>query len=341
MMFNKYLDDCRQKIDTALEGIFSEWEQDIARTSPHVSNLFKAFKDQSTGGKRIRGTLMYCMNDNKSKDSDIVQIACAYEIFQTAILIHDDIIDKSQMRRNKPSLYQQLGGDHYAISQSICLGDLGIIMSSKLIAMSNFPNSIVKRAMGFFETIKQETTQGEMLDIWLTRQKQYSLDDLILVAKLKTALYTFSGPLRLGAILRDENDTVLEKIHAFGVELGIAFQIQDDIQGIFGKEEVIGKSTTSDISEGKATILIWYARNNATPTELKHIQSIYGKPNCTPKDRELLKDLFFTTGALEYAKKNVSEYLTRARNMLPLIVINKKQDDLFTDMIEYLYERNH
>jgi geranylgeranyl diphosphate synthase type I len=173
------------------------------------------------------------------ENTDILDVAIAFEYFQTAILAHDDIIDQSPLRRGKPTIYHELGNNHYGISQTICLGDIGFFIANQIISNAHFDDHLKVKALSCFNKVAMETGYGQMLDILLpnTNKEKHTTEDIFTIYKFKTGIYTISGPLRLGAILAGAEEPLLEKLDTFGIYLGIAFQIQDDILGIYGNEE--------------------------------------------------------------------------------------------------------
>ncbi|MBI2039532.1 polyprenyl synthetase family protein [Candidatus Microgenomates bacterium] len=241
MDFKSYLEHSAQELDREIQSILGVWLKEVEGISPKLIPLAKAFIKACQGGKRIRGTLVrlgYEIGNQSSAVSlqspDIIKVGAAYEIFHTAILIHDDIIDESLLRRGQPSLYKALGGGHYGISQAISLADLGFFLSFKIITEAEFDNQRKLEALKlFFDTIVN-TALGQILDLEKT--------DPILIAKLKTAHYTIAGPLQLGAILGGAKEELVKLLGLYGVNLGIAFQIKDDIldgDGTFELEQAI------------------------------------------------------------------------------------------------------
>lgn len=173
-------------------------------------SLFDQFILSCQGGKRIRGVLVkigYEIAGGKGS-LEIYKAAVAFEIFQTAILAHDDIIDQSPIRRGRPSLYKSVGNN-----QALVLADIGFFLSNTLIDNP--------KAAKFFNKAMINTGLGQLLD---TNKSQ-----TIQTYELKTAWYTFIGPLSLGAILGGANEKLLKNLEVFGKNLGIAYQIQDDI----------------------------------------------------------------------------------------------------------------
>ncbi len=249
MDFEKYLKSIAKKLDLEIEKIFKDQLEEASRTDKKLMPLIFAFSKSCHGGKRIRGALVelgYEIGKQASgvrrQASDILKIGAAYEILHGAILVHDDIIDQSLIRRDKPSLYQVLGGNHYGISQALSLGDYGFFLSYKIICKANFPDKHKIKALIFFSQAMMNTGWGEMLD----------LEDVdpIIVMKLKTACYTISGPLQLGAILGEADAKLIRLLGEFGENLGIAYQIRDDILDEEEKSKVTEK--TAKMYEDKA-----------------------------------------------------------------------------------------
>jgi len=342
MKFNDYSQIHRKQIQTEIKKACMKWQKDAMKKSPDIKTFSHILFDSNQGGKVMRGILVnvgYELHAGK-KLSDIDKIAAAYEILQTALLIHDDVIDKSVLRRGKKTVFQQLGGNHYGISQAICLGDIGFFLATQMISETNFPDPLKSKVLSLFSQIVLDTVVGQMLDIKFSNKKNAVTEKKILtIAKLKTAHYTITGPLLLGAMLAGANTKVLDALKIFGDNLGIAYQIQDDILGVFGEEKVIGKSVTSDIEEGKNTLLFSYALANASPKEKFLLLHTYGKGKITHNQYETVKSLFQTTGALEYAEKQSEIFRKKSALVINSITKNEQQRMLLHDFITVLTNR--
>ena len=263
----------------------------------------------------------------------------AFEIFQTSIRAHDDIIDKSPLRRGQPSLFQGLGGDHYAISQTISLGDFGFFKSLELLLQSDFLNELKNKAAVFFSQKVLKTIEGEMIDVYLPTTTVYTQEDILRLASLKTASYTFSGPLGLGALLGGANQELLTQLEKFGISLGIAYQLHDDYLGVFADEKTLGKSTSSDIMEGKVTLLYTYALKHAADVEREILRRLYGKNDLTSQEAEVVRELFVSTGAVSALQKKMNAYIDQAREVIDTLTGNSLQAQLLWSMTSYLLER--
>lgn len=341
MDFPNYVLDTKEKVDSGVLDILTAWKEELGVVTPSLVPLADAFIESSKGGKRIRGALVrlgYELAGGKDSEA-IIKSAVAVEIFQTAILAHDDIIDKSLQRRGKASLYQALGGDHYGISQTISLGDWGFFKAVELLTRVDVQVEIKNKAVAFFCKTMLTTMTGEMLDVYLPSQHTYSENDIITLSRLKTASYTFIATLGLGAILAGADQPLVARIEAFALQLGIAYQLHDDLLGVFADEKVLGKSTSSDIEEGKVTLLIAYAREHASGGQTKILDSLYGKEGLTDEEADQVRDIFRQTGADDYVRQKVLQYTHSARLLIADLSGDKSQRDLLDSLTDYLLER--
>ena len=341
MSFATYLSSAQEEVEKDLEVTLAAWQEKLQAQYPLLTPFITAFVEQCRGGKRVRGALVklgYGLAGGTT-NNDIITVAVAFEIFQTAILAHDDIIDRSELRRGKPSLYQALGGNHYGISQTISLGDLGFFLAAELIARTDFPPENKNKAISTFTSIMQQTALGEILDVYLPTTSEFTEEDILTIIKLKTSPYTITGPLSVGATLADADSELLGTVREFGENLGIAYQIHDDVLGIFADAEMLGKSNLSDIVEGKRTHMYWYAKKHADETQLAELNAIYGKESLTEEEVEKIQTIFKATGAYDYATGLVKEYTERASSLIPHLTKNPEQRALLEDITRFLSER--
>ncbi len=338
MDFKSYLTIYAAKINKELDIVFKELKKNIADLSPHLSPLVNSFCNACAGGKRIRGVLVcmgYELTGNSFKN-EILNPSAAYEIFQTAILSHDDIVDKSLLRRGKKTLYQELGGDNYAVSQTIALGDMGYFFSYWLLTKSKFGEKEKNTALGFYSKSIFDTGVGQLLDVELPRHKSKDEQEIITVYTLKTAYYTFVAPLSIGAILGGADDTTLSAIRKYGTSLGIAFQIQDDINDLLADAKKLGKSTGSDIKEGKNTVVYIKGLENANQAQKKTIKRYYGNSLVKPQEIEEITNIFHETGAIKYAQEKAEKYLQDAKKYIDAVTKDEQYRKLLLDIIEFV-----
>ncbi|MBI4036154.1 polyprenyl synthetase family protein [Candidatus Daviesbacteria bacterium] len=236
MDFRKYLEKYARQLNEEVDKILQQQINKASETDQKLVPLLKAFAKVCQGGKRIRGALVglgYQLAGGQSKE--IIKIGAALEIVHAGVLVHDDIIDQSLLRRNQPSLHQALGGDHYGVSQAISLADYSFFLGVQIISEANFPQDFKLKALKLFSEVMKETAWGEMLDLEET--------DPFIIMKLKTARYTIAGPFMIGAILAGAESELLKRLEEFGENLGVAFQIQDDI--LDSEIDYLGDLTTA------------------------------------------------------------------------------------------------
>lgn len=346
MQLHSYTKQVTAQIDKTLQIFGEELLNEISTVSTQLKTLIETFNQASDGGKRVRAMLVvlgYEIYTHTFKQ-EILRPAIAFEIFQTAILAHDDIIDLSPTRRGKPTVYKQLeaqkNNPHYGISQAICLGDIGMFLAARLVSNSGFPAENRLKAVNSFINTMLYTGIGEMLDVELPYSSDTKeISDVLAIYLHKTAHYTITGALQLGAILGGANDEYLQNLAVYGNNLGIAFQIQDDILGIFGDEIQTGKSVVSDIEEGKITLLYLHALHHATEAQKRTLQEYYGKGKITDDQVQMIKDIFVKTGALAYCETEKINYVNKALANLETITQHSTYQMLLTDFADLMIKR--
>lgn len=333
MELQSYLKSSAQATEKVIETTLKSWRKEVKSLSPKLLPLADLFIEACAGGKRLRAMLVrlgYELVNNK-ENKQIYQAAAAVELFQTAILAQDDIVDQSSLRRGRPTIYKALGGDHYAISQTMILGDIGFFLANQQMLKGNFKADNKIKAVNLFSKMIINTGLGEMLDV--------EKGDVITIFKLKTAYYTFIHPLSVGATLAGGGSRLLSAFEKFGTNLGLAFQIQDDILGVFGDEKTLGKSVTSDIEEGKNTLLITYALEHGSRPQRQILNKIYGKGKISNAQLEKIRQIFIESGALAYSKAQALKYVDLAKKVIPAVTVNKNYQQLLTELADFLINR--
>lgn len=344
MSFQDYLKTSAIEINQELEKFLDSWNREVDIVSPRLLPLAKTFIEASQGGKRLRGALVKFGYELTGKEftPEILKASVGFEIFQTAILAHDDVVDLSPLRRGKPTIYKALGGDHYAISQTICLGDIGYFLAVRIISESSFSDENKSRALAFFSQAMIDTALGQMLDIELPCSRDVKEErDALTVFRLKTARYTITGPLQLGSILASCDKTFCDNITEFGESLGVAFQIQDDILGVFGNEAEMGKSVTSDIEEGKNTLLMIHALKNANHQQKQILEQYYGKGKIGVEELEKIRKVFIDTGALEYSQKKAEQLVNESKQVIKQMAVPADKKQMLIQMADFLVNRDN
>lgn len=308
-----------------------------------IRNSLEELKRLSIGGKRVRGYLVKLGGILFGLDDDsYIDIAAALEIFQTAILIHDDIIDEAEKRRGIDTINAKYSG-HLGISKAICIGDLGFFLSYKIISELNLSSNIKEEITKVYSKTLINTVNGEIIDVELPlNDLKYhkSMDEKIIydIYVNKTAWYTIIGPILIGSTLANASSVDKEKLKNIGLNLGIAFQIKDDLLGLYSDFGKLGK-TLNDIKEGKQTIIYKHAIDNAKEDELNIIRKYYGNNNITDEGNYKIIKLFEEIGSKKYAEDLVEEYTNKAINLINEMDIQNK--DKFVSFANYLLKREN
>lgn len=335
-VFEKSKVKIENKINEILDKEIEKYED-----NEFIKESLKELKRLSGGGKRVRGYLIKLGQMLFGKDDDsYVDLAAAIEIFQTAILIHDDIIDEADKRRGMDTINAKYKG-HIGIAKGICIGDLGFFISYRIINNANITKELKDEIVKIYSKTLHNTVNGEIVDVELPLKSldyHKNMDEKIIydIYVNKTAWYTIIGPILIGAASAGASTEDKEKLIKMGTNLGIAFQIKDDLLGLYSNTNKMGK-TLNDIKEGKQTIIYKYAIDNANKEELEVIKNYYGNSNVTDEESNIIIELFDKLGARKNAEKLVKEYTDKGIDIINDMEIKNKE--LFISFADYLLKR--
>ena len=356
--FLKYYLSVKDKLNLKMEDYNSLFVKGYSNR--FLEEALEQFVSSNKGGKFLRACLIALGYQSfGNEDDNYLALGCALELFQTSILIHDDIIDKADKRRGLdtiPVKYQKIYGDpikdgsdfeikrkDIGNSMALCLGDLGFYLALQIIVQNYRNNENLDRVLEYYNSVAIKTCEGEMVDVILPFYEEFygEEDDLeshvMEIYKLKTAWYSVVGPYSLGAILGGLDDDKVHKLEDALINLGVAFQIKDDLLGIYGDEKHIGKSVTSDVSEYKQTILYAYAINTKYRDELL---KYYGK-EISVKEMDKVKEIFDKSGAREYANKTMDKLFKDSfKDILDLDFLSTDKKKLLLGFAEFLKVRS-
>jgi len=342
------------KIKKDLEEVLDNYNKNVIKDkSGYLKDNLELFTNLNSGGKLIRGFLIslgYKLS-NKRNIEYSYPLALAFELFQTSVLIHDDIIDEDNLRRGKDTIhysnYKKNKKHNDKLSKkigdsiAICVGDYGYFEANKQIINSYRNDKRLSSILDYYNDIVLKTIEGELIDVELSFDGRYKLKDIDLyekimtIYKLKTAYYTIIGPINLGLILGGTSKDKLKDIENFGEKVGIAFQIQDDILGIYND---MGKVIGTDIEEYKQTLLFSYTMDTKYKDELL---KYYGKENITQNEIEKVRNIFKESGAYKYANDLMNKLYDESLDILNNIKwINKNNKMILNGFVDYLRSRN-
>jgi len=352
MDYKKYFSPYIQAIDNYLTQFFHQKVKESAKITPVASEIWEKIENFVSGGKRIRGSLVKLGYDcfKRSNGKSLLSISASIELTHGSLLIHDDIIDQSKLRHNQPTIhkqyqiyhkknYQKRGAKHYGESMAIVAGIVGYYGAISLINGGSFAFETKNKLINELTKFILNTAYGEGLDIDLACRSKILQKDVLTIHTYKTAYYTFIGPLKLGGILAGAGENQLKKFEDYGIPIGIAYQLQDDILGIFGKEEKLGKPIGDDIKEGKNTFLYTRAIKNGNSQQKKRLKSLWGKKNISLKEIEEARTIIKKTGSLAYSQNLASQLVKKGRKAVPKITKNKNLQEVFLSLADFIIKR--
>ncbi len=316
-----------------------------------VEDAINKLTTMNCDGKNLRGCLIDLGYKVSHDDNYSLPLSVAYETFETSILIHDDIIDNAILRRGKKTIPQMYKDDFkkYEIdstpeSLGICIGDLGFYLTNRIILEAYKNDKNLYRILNYYNDIVLNTIKGEIIDVHLpyleksNNKNKLQEEDIMEIYRLKTSWYTIIGPFCLGMILGGEDDKTISKFEKILEPLGVAFQIKDDILGIFSTKNKIGKSNTSDIEEFKQTILYSYVKLNKKD-HYKELLKYYGKNNITEEELEKVQNILIDSGSYKYATNKMNDLFYQVKQDIMNVKLNDKIKNILLGLIVYLEVR--
>ena len=350
--FSKELELFTKEFTKFSKQFFSKKQKLVEKYSSLIARFYKEIEEYGKGGKAMRPFLVYlgfrigplgraARGSDPKRTETILPICLAIELIHNFLLIHDDIIDKSIVRRGKPTVHKKFekGRDnHYGVSQAIIAGDIALLEVFDLMNKADFSDKLKSECLDVLLEVILETCYGEAMDVD-NAYRRLGLGDVWQVTELKTARYSFVGPLTLGAILAGVKKSQTEALEEFGLKLGKAFQIQDDILGVFGSEKVIGKSTLSDMREGKNTLLFYKAREFANKEQKAALGRIWGSPKSGMGDLKAVKEIMRKTQALAWCERKMKELINDAKQSIPKISKDRGIRELFAGCADFVIYR--
>lgn len=362
LVFIDFLNISKKEIEAASQDYFDEFCSNTINCT-FVQESLNDLRSQNEGGKRIRGAMVKLGEQIASRgvNSNYLPIAVGYELFQTSILIHDDIIDKSDIRRKKATIHCNLAkrikdicgdnisdvnAEHYGVSRALCTGDYGFFISFQFLSKCSVDVAVLEKVYQLYFQILTITCEGEIMDTILPFEKISILDNykeyentVYKIYEYKTAWYTLAGPIMLGAVCGGASDELISLLESITVPLGIAFQIKDDLLGIYSSEKTLGKSVLSDIRENKQTLLLGYAYKNADDEQRLLLDQHYGKENADECDLEVVRNLFEKVGAKQYAENEIQRLSNESKRLIHNNLIDKENQAILLGLISYLTDR--
>ena len=295
-------------------------------------------KYSKNGGKRHRplialaGCLVVGGDMNKAISS-----AAAIEHFHTAALIHDDIADEAELRRGEPCLHLSEG-----LGLALNMGDLGLsLVNGTVINDPALDDAVKVRVVTELIEMTRRTIEGQAMDIGWARDARYDItpEDYLIMATHKTAHYSGAVPLAIGAIVGGGTEAQIEGLRNFGLDTGLAFQIQDDLLNLIGEEESTKKDFRSDITEGKRTLIVVHALHHGTEQQRARLVEILSNKEKDPAVLAEAVEIMQETGSIEYARNYAQNLTSISKNRLLGVVDPSPARDLLVSMADWFVNR--
>jgi geranylgeranyl diphosphate synthase type I len=304
------------RIACLLDGELDRW----SAVDADLAEPFAALRDLVlAGGKRLRPAFChwaYVGAGGGADDPAVIDAGAALELLHTFALVHDDIMDGSATRRGTDTIHVQFEADHamagwrgearrFGEGVAILVGDLAFVYADQLLA------GAPPAAHQVFTELRVEVNVGQYLDLLGTARGQANATRARRISMFKSGKYTVERPLHLGAALAGRLDELARPLSGYGLPLGEAFQLRDDLLGVFGDEDVTGKPVGEDLREGKPTLLYALAVEQASPADAG-VLARYGAPGLDDDDVAALQDVLITSGAVETVETTIDRLVGEA-----------------------------
>lgn len=340
------------EIDDALGAALDRSLPRLAAIHPSMVAVTDELRAFVAGGKRIRPALLLLGFEAAGGHvrRAVHGPALALELLHTCALAHDDVIDRAPARRGRPTIHHVFAARHraagwsgeplaYGEAVAILLGDLAFVQADELFLDANVPDRVLLAAFRRFTLLREEVMVGQYLDLHAAISRTTDRDLALSVATLKSGRYSVARPLEIGAALAGADVTVLDGLRAFGDPLGRAFQVRDDLLGVFGEQATTGKSVSSDLAEGKRTLLVAEAAARLDVDARALLEAGLGDPSLDTDRAGQLRDLIVGSGAREATEAYVRDAVAEARAALRDLALPAEPHAHLDAVASYLGDR--
>ncbi|KGN33205.1 polyprenyl synthetase [Knoellia sinensis KCTC 19936] len=327
--------DLRTRVQTCIDDELRHQSGVLDELGPDVSDLLDRIESLLAGGKRLRAAFLYWGHRAAGRPDSpaLIRLATAMEFFQAAALIHDDVMDDSDTRRGMPAAHRALaavhtergwGGDdeRFGVAGAILAGNLCLTWTDELVATSGLPADDLARGREMFDRMRTQLMAGQFLDVvdsvrpWDDLPAAERVERAQRVIRYKSAKYTVEHPLLIGATAGGLGETDLTHLSSYGLDVGHAFQLRDDLLGVFGDPDSTGKPAGDDLREGKRTLLIAHTLSGTDDAGRALLRKHLGRPDLSPADVDALRAVITDSGAVDAVEGEITSLATRARTSL-------------------------
>ena len=319
----------RSRVDKVLDDVLARQADLLDEVSDDLSPLMVALIDLMRGGKRLRPAFCYWgwRGADGGDVAEIVNVAAALELFQAAALVHDDVMDGSDTRRGHPAVHRRMSAQHrgrgllgssetFGVAAAILAGDLCLSWCDEMYAGSGLPAEDLLRGRSVFDRMRTELMCGQYLDMLESAKAVTTVERARHVILYKSAKYSVAQPLLLGGTLAGAPAALLRTYDSFGRALGEAFQLRDDVLGVFGDPASTGKPAGDDLREGKRTVLVALTLQRCSPKEAAAVRAGLGDPRLGAEGVDAMRAVIVGSGALAEVEELIASQAGAARELL-------------------------
>ncbi|SNC60678.1 geranylgeranyl diphosphate synthase, type I [Kytococcus aerolatus] len=326
-----FRDDLHRTITEQIEAHRAQ----LAEIDPDADELAQAIASLLRGGKRLRAGFLHWghLAAGGSAGPATTRAASAMEFFQAAALIHDDVMDDSDTRRGAPAAHRAWADRHrssglegspeeHGRAGAILAGDLCLVWADTAFTGCGWDPATLERARPTWDLMRTQLMGGQFLDIlnaarpWEHESTAERDARVLRVMQYKSAKYSIEHPLLIGADAAGVDPATRELLSDYGLHLGVAFQLRDDVLGVFGDPEATGKPSGDDLREGKRTALVVGALDAAAPADAERFSALLGSPALSPEEIGWMRGLLQSSGAVDRVEGQIDHHLTRALSAL-------------------------
>ncbi|HEY3528416.1 MAG TPA: polyprenyl synthetase family protein [Nocardioides sp.] len=339
----------RDRVQRALDEFLDEQAERLGDVGDDAARLLAEARAVVSGGKRFRAAFCFWgfhavagSAYDEADDAALVRACASLELLHASALVHDDYMDASDTRRGRPATHRGFAAEHrrdswsgdaeqYGASAAILLGDLLLSWSDEMLRRCGLPLDRVVAALDVFDRCRSEVITGQFLDVSVQARGTADVDAAMTVLRYKSAKYSIERPLHIGATLAGASAAQLRDLSAFGLPLGEAFQLRDDLLGVFGDPSATGKPAGDDLVEGKRTVLVALALDGASAADAARLDAALGTP-LPADDVAGLRRIIDSSGAHEQVEQVIAELAARATDALARADLDPRARDVLLEL---------
>jgi geranylgeranyl diphosphate synthase, type I len=344
--------DLAGQVGRVLAEYFDARAEETAAIGPDFASAIAALREFVLGGgKRIRPTFAWWGWRGAGGRADgplaesVLRAISGLELLQASALVHDDLMDASATRRGSPTVHVAFAEQHraegwlgaperFGLAAALLLGDVALAWMEDMFADAGLPDDVRRRAVPAWRAMRTEVLAGQYIDMLTQARGDESAEAALRIDRFKTAAYTVERPLHLGAALAGADDELIGAYREFGADIGVAFQLRDDLLGVFGDPAATGKPAGDDLREGKRTLLVSLGLRNAErdgrPRDVALLRAALGRPDLGERDVERVRAMLVEVGAVVAVEQRITELTETAMAALDRARIDPPARDELT-----------